>query len=101
VKIVVTKDTLYFGHFYPYCPHLLCDFGEILYNRSAHNAVDILWVSLKSDQGNVNEITFTRVSSSHGAYDLRSWLSFHNTSWIVEKTPLKFKGVQKRKQGFY
>jgi len=35
----------YFGHFYPHCPHLLCDFGEIQYNRSAHNAVESLWVS--------------------------------------------------------
>ena len=35
----------------------------------------------------VNETVFTRVPPSHGAYDLRSWLSFLNTSKIVEKAP--------------
>jgi hypothetical protein len=31
----------------------------------------------------MNANTFTRVTSSQGAYDLQSWFSFHNTSWIV------------------
>jgi hypothetical protein len=39
----------------------------------------------------VNANTYTRVTSSQGAYDKQSWFSFHNTSWIVEKAIRKFK----------
>jgi len=49
----------------------------------------------------VNEITFTRVPSSHGSYDLRSWLSFHNISWIVEKVPLNSKECKSESMFFY
>jgi hypothetical protein len=49
----------------------------------------------------VNKNIFTRVTSSHGAYDLQSWFSFHNTRWIAEKALQKFKGMHKRKHVFY
>jgi hypothetical protein len=54
VNIGTLKDIFYLGaqiNFHPYSPHLLSDMGDVLCQKSAHNAVGYLRVSWKSAQG--------------------------------------------------